>query len=101
MPGSRGLKLDLTRLEQQLGVPLVPVQAHRKLGIDELLARLAACPLGAPGPPPPALFPRRSATKYHEPSSGNPGRNRCSPAICSSDYCSIPREYLEGAGCRG
>ncbi|MFO0871615.1 MAG: ferrous iron transport protein B [Pirellulales bacterium] len=55
---SRGLKLDLTRLEQQLGVPLVPVQAHRKLGIDELLARLAACPLGAPGAPPPSPFPQ-------------------------------------------
>jgi ferrous iron transport protein B len=38
----RGLKLDLARLERQLGVPVVPVQAHRKVGIDKLSDVLAA-----------------------------------------------------------
>lgn len=37
----RGLKLDLPRLERQLSVPVVPVQAHRKAGMDRLSTALA------------------------------------------------------------
>ena len=40
----RGLKLDLARLERQLGVPVVPVQAHRKVGLDKLADAIAAIP---------------------------------------------------------
>ncbi|MFM9067810.1 MAG: ferrous iron transport protein B, partial [Planctomycetota bacterium] len=37
---SKGLRLDVARLERQLGLPVVPVQAHRKQGLDRLLAAL-------------------------------------------------------------
>ncbi len=43
----RGVTLDLARLERQLGVPIVPVQAHRKVGIDKLAAAIAAIPAGS------------------------------------------------------
>ena len=43
----RGVTLDLARLERQLGVPVVPVQAHRKVGIDKLAAAIAAIPAGS------------------------------------------------------
>jgi ferrous iron transport protein B len=39
---SRGLKIDVERLERQLGVPVVEVQANRRIGIAELKQALAA-----------------------------------------------------------
>lgn len=39
---SRGVRVDVKRLEKQLGVPVVPMQAHRRVGIAELKAALAA-----------------------------------------------------------
>src|SRR5213076_3291958 len=38
----RGLKLNLDRLRKQLHVPIVPVQANRKIGLDELKTALAS-----------------------------------------------------------
>ena len=38
---SRGIRLDLPRLESQLGVPVIPVQAHRKVGLERLTQALA------------------------------------------------------------
>jgi ferrous iron transport protein B len=38
---SRGISIDLARLEKQLGVPLVRVQANRRMGIADLKAALA------------------------------------------------------------
>lgn len=56
---SRGLEIDLDRLRRQLGVPVVSVQAHRRLGIDELKQALAEAvdfPLAAPVSPFPEPF---------------------------------------------
>lgn len=39
--GRRGVSLDLKRLEHQLGVPVVGIQAHRKIGISRLKDALA------------------------------------------------------------
>ena len=36
-----GIRLDLARLEQQLGVPVAPVQANRRIGLSRLKALLA------------------------------------------------------------
>ena len=33
---ARGLQIDVPRLERQLGVPVVPVAAHRRRGLDAL-----------------------------------------------------------------
>src|SRR5688572_26984208 len=36
-----GLNLDAARLSRQLGVPVVKIQAHRRVGLDQLRAALA------------------------------------------------------------
>jgi ferrous iron transport protein B len=38
---ARSITLDLPRLERQLGVPVVGIQAHRRVGIEELKTALA------------------------------------------------------------
>ncbi len=40
MARQRGLTLDVQRLRDQLGVPVIELQAHRKQGVDELKAAL-------------------------------------------------------------
>ncbi|HVW36514.1 MAG TPA: FeoB small GTPase domain-containing protein, partial [Pirellulales bacterium] len=53
----RGVAIDLERLRQQLGVPVIAVQANRKLGLEELKAALTAAagqkvaPRESPFPP--------------------------------------------------
>ncbi len=71
----RGIRVDLGRLQQRVGVPVVPIQANRRIGLGELKAaladlasavrraHLAACgfaarPATRPAPPPKP--PRRS-----------------------------------------
>ncbi|MGA2033998.1 MAG: FeoB small GTPase domain-containing protein, partial [Thermoguttaceae bacterium] len=39
---ARGIRVDLARLEARLGVPVLPIQAHRKIGLDALLAAIGA-----------------------------------------------------------
>jgi ferrous iron transport protein B len=58
---AQGLKLDPERLTRQLGVPVVPIQANKRQGLDELKhAILAAVDRpAAPRPPPfPEAFER-------------------------------------------
>jgi ferrous iron transport protein B len=55
--GARGVTIDVARLEQQLGVPVVPVQANRQLGLDTLKHALAAA-LDNPPPLPEGPFPQ-------------------------------------------
>jgi len=38
---SRGIRIDVDRLRQRLGVPVVAMQAHRRVGVEELKAALA------------------------------------------------------------
>lgn len=38
---TKGLKIDVERLSRQLGVPVVPIQAHRKQGLDALRVALS------------------------------------------------------------
>jgi len=39
---SHGIRLDVKRLEERLGIPVVPMMAHRRIGISELKTALAA-----------------------------------------------------------
>lgn len=39
---SHGIRLDVKRLEERLGIPVVPMKAHRRIGISELKTALAA-----------------------------------------------------------
>ena len=49
-----GLKIDEERLSRQLGVPVIRIQAHRRMGIDSLRAALASAieraPTASPSP---------------------------------------------------
>ena len=44
---SRGIELDVTRLEQQLQIPVVAIQANRRLGLECLKSRIESlCEIG-------------------------------------------------------
>lgn len=54
---ARGIEIDAGRLARRLGVPVVPICAHRRQGLDALRAALAEA-LARPAPaPPPVPFP--------------------------------------------
>ena len=53
---SRGITLHLERLERRLGVPVVPIQANRGIGLDRLMTALVEVWLPGPRHTPP-LFP--------------------------------------------
>jgi ferrous iron transport protein B len=55
---SQGIRIDTERLSRQLGVPIVPIQANKKKGLDALREAIAnsACGL-APSRKRPSLFP--------------------------------------------
>jgi ferrous iron transport protein B len=71
----RGVTLDLARLERQLGVPVVPVQAHRKVGIDKLAAAIAAIPAGSQR----SRSPQSATDTASRPDAGVAGVARVSP----------------------
>jgi ferrous iron transport protein B len=52
----QGIEIDAARLEKQLGVPVVPIQANKRIGLEQLRQAIA---LAAEGPPPSKcpLFP--------------------------------------------
>ncbi len=60
----RGVTIDIDALSQRLGVPVVPVQANRRVGIDKLLSAIAATAghaTTASHNPFPAVFNERAA----------------------------------------
>ena len=56
MACERGLQLDVARLRERLQIPVVEMQAHRKVGVDDLWRALVAA-VGSPAPRVPSLFP--------------------------------------------
>jgi ferrous iron transport protein B len=55
----QGLKIDVDKLSQQLGVPVVPIQANKGKGLDQLkacVARVLEQPTCADGPTFPEVF---------------------------------------------
>jgi ferrous iron transport protein B len=67
---SQGLRIDPERLSKQLGVPVVPIQANRGVGLDRLKDVLAEAALrGAELAPRPPAFPEpfeREVTWLHD-----------------------------------
>jgi ferrous iron transport protein B len=60
----QGIRVDAERLASQLGVPVVPIQANRKKGLDRLRSAVAAAAGGTPPPkqtPFPEAFEREAA----------------------------------------
>ncbi|MSQ93400.1 MAG: ferrous iron transport protein B [Gemmataceae bacterium] len=55
---AQGLKIDVDRLSQQLGVPVVPLQANRGIGLEALKTAIAAAFESRPSARSPA-FPER------------------------------------------
>lgn len=56
---AHGLSIDSDLLSRRLGVPVVPIQAHRQIGMEPLkkaLAQVAERPLAVPESPFPACF---------------------------------------------
>ncbi|MGC8640575.1 MAG: ferrous iron transport protein B [Isosphaeraceae bacterium] len=56
MAEAHGLRIDPDRLSRQLGVPVIPVQGHRGIGIEALKDALHAA-ADLPGPTPESPFP--------------------------------------------
>jgi len=44
----RGISIDIKRLEQQLGCPVIPIQAHKNIGVPELLQHISHPPKANP-----------------------------------------------------
>jgi ferrous iron transport protein B len=58
---AQGIRIDVAELALRLGVPVVPIQANKKRGLDELRAAIALAAEGAPpafGPTYPEAFSR-------------------------------------------
>lgn len=62
---SRGIRIDVGRLAESLGVPVVPIQANAGRGISELTARLVETARAASLPTKPT-FPEAFRTKANE-----------------------------------
>jgi len=52
----QGIRIDVPRLEKQLGIPVVPTRANRGIGVEELKAALVRV-CGQPVPPRGSVFP--------------------------------------------
>src|ERR1700722_18714657 len=53
----RGTEIDLPMLAQRMGIPVVPTEAHRRIGIEELRQAIVTT-AESPAPNRPALFPQ-------------------------------------------
>jgi ferrous iron transport protein B len=53
----RGTEIDLPMLAQRIGIPVVPTEAHRRIGIEELRQAIVTT-AESPAPSRPALFPQ-------------------------------------------
>ena len=63
--GARGMKISAATLQQQLGVPVIPMQANTRQGMERLRVAMsqAELPLAKPGEYPPSL--REALAKAH------------------------------------
>ncbi|HEX4143680.1 MAG TPA: ferrous iron transport protein B [Pirellulales bacterium] len=117
----RGIEIDVARLQQQLGVAVVPVQANRRIGLVELkdaLARAADQPGSTPLSPFPAPFveevarlqtlaeerigrslPRFLVERLLLDSSGYLAGRLLGPDECLADELLEARARLAAAGC--
>ncbi len=84
-----GITLDAERLEQRLGVPVVPLQAHRRIGIDQLRTALASV-VGRAARTPESPFPeafQREVTQMEAELADRP--------VSESENRPLPRYLVE------
>lgn len=70
---SHGITIDYQQLGERLGVPVIPVQANRGIGLDELqqaIVRSAQSPAPTNGPQLPEVF-RAEVDRLHQQLGGN------------------------------
>ena len=96
---NRGVHVDLSRLERQLGLPTVAIQANRRLGLNKLKATLAnvIAASGSSNPQSPTSNPQPSPTPLpevfeNEASALASELNRCLPR------CLVRRLLLDADG---
>jgi ferrous iron transport protein B len=97
---SHGLKIDAQRLQAQLGIPVVEVQANRRLGIGELKRALAAAVHAPAGvsqreSPFPAEFQREVAALQTALAEDAGGRSSKSSNGASDGNGPLPRYLVE------
>ncbi len=61
----QGISPDVRRLERELGVPVVPMQAHRRIGVDELREALSRV-VAAGRAPRPSPLPEAVQREVHQ-----------------------------------
>jgi len=87
--GDHGITLDATRLEQRLGVPVVPLQANRRIGIEPLRTALASVvgrAVRTPSSPFPEAF-QREVTQVESELADRP--------VSESENRPLPRYLVE------
>ncbi len=103
---TKGLKIDIQRLREQLGVPVIEVQANRRLGVDELKTALteianrrsadkqaSAAPVISPFP---AEFQREVARLQNALDQAHAGDSSVrAPAVTNSYHAPWPRYLVE------
>ncbi|MEN6457387.1 MAG: ferrous iron transport protein B [Thermoguttaceae bacterium] len=86
----RGIRVDLDRLERQLGVRVVPTQANRRIGLEQLKAALAVLPSSP-------TQPLRATCKCHAGLLGcacyNPGMQRPPPGPLCPNVTRLPAAF--------
>ena len=81
---SRGIEIDLAALSARLGVPVIPIQANKKIGLDALRSAISGC-LGEVVADRPSPFPQPFRDEVE----------RISEALASRGHADTPRYLVE------
>jgi ferrous iron transport protein B len=98
---SKGLKIDVARLGEQLGVPVVEVQANRQIGVAQLKAALTAVthqdarPQAYESPFPPEFQREVAKLQYTLPTSQTNNTRSAIPSRLSDQPAALPRYLVE------
>ncbi len=97
-----GWQVDVKQLEERLGVPIVPIQAHRRIGLEQLKQALLEA-IDSPPPPCPAVFPEavdRAAIELHRSLAEALTRSRRDSPADNGDLslCLVRRLLLDVGG---
>ena len=86
---TKGLTIDVERLRERLGVPVIEVRANRRIGVAELKAALVTVATRASRRPAKAHFRRNFSAKW-------PMQNRCPPAAIRQSRRRLAAAALPG-----
>jgi ferrous iron transport protein B len=91
----RGIRIDAARLEQELGLPVVPAIAREGTGLEQLMSTIAAVARNTCSSQARAGFQTGGGTGGRRESAGPPGK--CSSHIEEFEIEELYREEIEGA----